>query len=547
MKKSSTSWRSFLLLYPMLALIPIGVLVGYGVWTFTDRLQEAERRERFAVDLEREAVAAQLQAVATDLCVLAQQNELSRLLLGDNTRETRLAIAAEYLALARNAKNYDQIRYLDETGQEIVRVNNNGGAPSIVASTKLQNKANRYYVAESMALQPGQIYVSPLDLNIEHGQVEIPYKPMIRLGTPVQDAAGRLRGAVLINFLAQEMIDQVQIAGTVSPGQPMMLNDQGYWLVASEPPPPSWGFMFPGQVDDRMATYYPEVWAKMRATPSGVIHAEAGIFSYVRYDPLNGISGCFECIDHQTGAVSRNGYPWILASYLPRALIDQWRRAIITEALLIGLPVLILLAIGTHALLLVAGERRRHREQLEALARFDTLTGLANRTTFEERLTEDIARAQRHPCRLAVLYLDLDGFKQINDTLGHSAGDEVLRQVAQVLKVNSRATDLAARHGGDEFAVLLTDVSDADAALGVAENIRARVARLPWDHLGVSIGVALWPDDVSANDAPAADHRQATAQLLRLADQAMYAAKTAGKNRISRAVPSYSGAVKRDA
>lgn len=526
MNKHGTPWRSFFLLYPLLAVLPVGILTGYSLWDLNDRLETVERNERFAVDLEREAATARLQAVARDLCVLTQQNELATLLLGDNT-EARLAMAAEYLALIRNAPEYDQVRYLNENGQEVVRVNQNRRAPALVDRSNLQDKHDRYYFLETAALKPGQIYVSPLDLNIEQGRIEVPYKPMIRLGTPVEDAADNPRGIILINFLAQGILDQIEAAGAVSQGQPMMLNNQGYWLVTPNPPP-GWGFLFPDRAEARMPELYPEVWARMRAHSRGTIRSDHGIFTYERYDPLRQLDGCFERADGLTGAVANSGYPWILLSHLPQATINGWRRAVITQALLIGVPVLVLLAIGTRAMLVVAAERRRHRENLEALARFDALTGLANRITLEERLREELDRGLRHQRRIAVLYLDLDGFKEINDTQGHKTGDEVLIEVAGVLKNSCRSTDLAARHGGDEFVVLLAEVADAQAAEEVAEKIRARIGLLSWDGLGVgaSIGVALWPDDCPHGDIEP-DH------LLRLADEAMYSAKTDGKNRVS--------------
>ncbi|WPL14871.1 MULTISPECIES: sensor domain-containing diguanylate cyclase [Thiorhodovibrio] len=526
MNKRYTPWRSFFLLYPLLALIPIGILTGYSVWALSNRLETAERSERFAVDIEREAVATQLQGVVKDLCVLARQNELATLLL-DDTSDARLAMAAEYLALARNSGHYDQIRYLDENGLEVVRVNYNAGAPALVDPQDLQDKSDRYYFADSMALEPGQIYVSPLDLNIEQGQIEIPYKPMIRLGTAVEDGDGNRRGVILINFLAQGMLDQVETAGSVSPGQSMMLNDKGYWLVTPNPPV-GWGFMFPDRAEARMPEFYPKVWARMSQSAKGTIRSDQGIFTYDRYDPLERLDGCFNHPNGVTGAVATSGYPWLMASHLPQALINGWRRTVITQAFLIGVPLLVLLAVGTRAILLVTAERRRHREHMEELARFDPLTSLANRNTFEEHLREEIERGKRHQRRLAVLYLDLDGFKQINDTQGHKVGDEVLIQVAEVLKTSCRATDLAARQGGDEFAVLLSEVADASAATAVAEKIRSLIESLSWQGMGVgaSIGIALCPDH-----CPDAD--TSPDYLLRLADEAMYRAKTAGKNRVT--------------
>lgn len=171
----------------------------------------------------------------------------------------------------------------------------------------------------------------------------------------------------------------------------------------------------------------------------------------------------------------------------------------------------------------MASERRRHRANLEALARFDHLTGLANRVTFEERLLQEAERAKRHDRRFALLYMDLDGFKAINDRYGHKAGDQVLIDVARVLTSNCRASDLAARQGGDEFVVLLSEVEDLAAAQKAAEKLRGHIGALSWNEMrvGASIGLALWPDDAEDPET-----------LIRLADDAMYQAKSEGKDRI---------------
>lgn len=517
----TSPWRAFLLIFPLLALVPIGALGGYVLWSIAARMEAVERSERFAVDLQREAVKTGLQSVATDLCVLAQQNELSHLLLEDR-QQARQAMAAEYLALARNADDYDQIRFLDDHGQEIVRVNHNDGRPSIVADAELQDKSNRYYFRETMALEPGQIYVSPLDLNIEHGEIEEPYKPMIRVGTPVVDGSGDKRGIVLINLMARRMLDQVEAAGGLSVGQPMMVNNEGYWLVTPNPPP-GWGFMFPEHAEDRMAHHYPAVWARINQQPSGTYAVPEGLFTFEHYYPLDGLKGCLDRRGLRAESLSDTGYRWVLMSQVPQALINGWRREMILQAVIIGAVVLVLLAIGTWAWLVVATERRRYRAQLETMARFDPLTGLANRVTFEERLLQEAQRAKRHDRRFALLFMDLDGFKAINDRHGHKAGDQVLIDVAQVLASNCRATDLAARQGGDEFVVLLAEIEALAAAEKAAEKLRARIEALSWNQMqvGASIGLALWPDDAEDPET-----------LMRLADDAMYRAKGAGKNRI---------------
>lgn len=162
------------------------------------------------------------------------------------------------------------------------------------------------------------------------------------------------------------------------------------------------------------------------------------------------------------------------------------------------------------------------------LANYDSLTSLPNRNLLFEHLRKDLRQAQRQEWLLGVLMVDLDGFKQVNDTLGHDMGDELLRQVAERLRQCVRATDTAARLGGDEFVIVLPDLEHPDAATTVARKIIARLTEpVPLGKANpvvtASIGIALYRPGSPAN-------LDRLMTLLRQADAAMYAAKRAGKN-----------------
>ncbi|MDH3230391.1 MAG: EAL domain-containing protein [Alphaproteobacteria bacterium] len=177
---------------------------------------------------------------------------------------------------------------------------------------------------------------------------------------------------------------------------------------------------------------------------------------------------------------------------------------------------------GTVHYVLIArdiAERKAQQELLEYLALHDPLTSLPNRTLLMDRLDHAIAASRRGGTRLALLILDLDRFKEINDTLGHAVGDSLLVAVGQMLGSPLRASDTVARLGGDEFAILLPSVAGLEQARDVAERIAAATSQaFPVEDLmldvGVSIGAALYPD-----------HGETAADLMRSADVAMYMAK----------------------
>jgi len=170
---------------------------------------------------------------------------------------------------------------------------------------------------------------------------------------------------------------------------------------------------------------------------------------------------------------------------------------------------------------------RRIQERLRHMATHDSLTGLPNRAYCEERLMQALSWAQRQESCFAVLYLDLDRFKAINDTLGHHAGDEVLQAVAKRLKHHLREQDMLARLGGDEFMVILEEITDSAAATATAQRLLAALAQpllisAGEVHVYTSIGVACFPDNGRDIET-----------LRRNADAACYHAKSCGPNRYS--------------
>jgi diguanylate cyclase (GGDEF)-like protein/PAS domain S-box-containing protein len=171
-------------------------------------------------------------------------------------------------------------------------------------------------------------------------------------------------------------------------------------------------------------------------------------------------------------------------------------------------------------------ERRRAEEQIEYQAYHDALTGLPNRWLFRDRLTVALAQSRRLRKPLAVMFLDLDRFKLVNDTLGHSIGDEMLKTVASRLKAALREEDSIARMGGDEFTVLINDLKNADDALVIAQKLLDVVGqpmRVEGHDLFIttSAGIALFPDDGDSAE-----------MLLKNADHAMYRAKDLGRNAV---------------
>lgn len=170
-------------------------------------------------------------------------------------------------------------------------------------------------------------------------------------------------------------------------------------------------------------------------------------------------------------------------------------------------------------------ERKASEEKIWRQANFDPLTELPNRRMFHERLRQEMLKADRSNAPMALFFIDLDHFKEVNDTLGHAQGDVLLREAAQRLSNSVRGSDTVARLGGDEFTVILSALPDANDAVRIAEDILKQFTE-PFHlgeneaHISASIGITIYPEDGTTIDT-----------LMKNADQAMYAAKEKGRNR----------------
>jgi diguanylate cyclase (GGDEF)-like protein/PAS domain S-box-containing protein len=179
-----------------------------------------------------------------------------------------------------------------------------------------------------------------------------------------------------------------------------------------------------------------------------------------------------------------------------------------------------------EGIILDVTERKELEDRLSEMATLDPLTGQFNRRETERILEEEVARAERYGRKLAVLWVDLDHFKEVNDTRGHAIGDEVLRSVSLRLAESVRTVDTLGRFGGEEFIVVLPEMS-VEEAWDIAERLRGRIADEPVRvsdgdplHMTISVGVAVYPD-----------HADSAQALCDMADRAMYRAKDRGRNR----------------
>ncbi len=334
-----------------------------------------------ALDLDRD-----IRGVSSDLMVLANQNEIRS--FWDQEDEMSVTVLAalntEYLDVSIYRGLYDQIRLLDDNGMEVVRINYNAGQPAAVTPEGLQNKKSRYYFTDSFSLNRGEVFVSPLDLNIEHGQVEEPPKPMMRFATPVFDVQDNKRGVVILNYLAAGLLDRYRTRYDPAFGsQAMLINADGYWLHGPNPSD-EWGFMYEARRNRTFGADFPDAWKTINSEEVGQFETAAGLFTFRTVYPI------LEGQKASTGPgriplpherhMEANDFYWKAVSFVPAKALygSRFERLQVVAVILF---VLLLLVFFVAWRIAGAGVLRRQAE--EALQNSETRLEALSKASFE--------------------------------------------------------------------------------------------------------------------------------------------------------------------
>lgn len=272
--------RLFILTCGAYLVISLALLAGKQAYDQGLKSKTIERHQ-YLLNLTENRVHQFVLRVALDVQQLSILPSVRHFILTPS-KANRLAVEDVFRRATDVDSRYDQVRIIDLSGQELIRINDYTDGARPVAAEHLQNKHDRYYVQEGLKLAPGQVYLSPLDLNVERGEVEQPYKPVIRAVTLLTDALGAPVAMVVLNYKAGHFLNRFR-AHFEAGDRGMLVNSDGYWL-SNHYRESEWGWQL-GMPDKVLSAWNPELWRQMQQEPKGVFDANDELISYRKIRP----------------------------------------------------------------------------------------------------------------------------------------------------------------------------------------------------------------------------------------------------------------------
>ncbi|OPX56656.1 PAS domain S-box-containing protein/diguanylate cyclase (GGDEF) domain-containing protein [Oceanospirillum multiglobuliferum] len=623
-------------LFTVLFVILVAAFTYFLENDYQSRIQQLQSDEQGRLETISALIASDFSVLQSDIATLSHLKLLNDF-INQPSQPTRMLLEQQFEDFVFYRQIYDQMRLIDLSGQEVVRINFNQGEPETVDRAVLQNKADRYYFQQTQALNMGQVYISPIDLNVEFNQIEEPYKPVMRVITPLFNHKGDRWGILVLNYRAERMLTHLS-SDSETGAQIRLVDGEGHWLY--EPAKNKSWALLAAQTD--LNQQYAAIWRQMTAetdaqisllsdgeftayhqlvigtdvSPNFLLKApikwllasttsvpkrlkggyDLGnlFYQWVFFSSLALIIGiawlwavrgfdrkrwerlsklALTCVEQSQSAViitdpngrivytnphftTLTGYDFVdikgqkpnfLRSGLtPEATYhelwrtlnnkESWQGQFVNKkrngevfwCQVLLTPITDREQHVTHYLCLEQDitQQKESEYQLQHLANHDALTGLANRNHLYNQFSAHLVNSADPEQNTSVLMIDIDHFKTFNDTYGHQAGDFVLQEVARLLSVQARQTDIVGRYGGEEFILVLPN-TPLNRAIQVAERIRQSVCQQPFIYKEQTLQVTV------SIGCSSAQHRVITEDdLIHQADMALYRAKHEGRDRV---------------
>ena len=357
--RSSTVLRPFLLRFLPFSVICTILLAVLAYQDISHRTRMYEDHELLKMRFLSMSLEAEIGNVFENLTELMHRRTTITFL--DELNPENLKMMQESLLLfSQDNPQYDQLRLLDTTGHEMLRINADKTHSWAVPKDQLQDKSDRYYFKNAITMPPDQIYTSPLDLNVEHGKLEVPHKPMLRIASLLRNSSGKILGVLVLNYLGQTLLDQL-LNNKIFPGQSLMLiNMDGYWLEGGGAA--NWAFMFPEGKDKTFSAYQPDAWRAMSKHESGQVMDTEGLFTFSRISLSPEHLPAYKQTKSYISPTNRQ--EWIVAALTPANMMTQVRWQ---EWPLYAVSLLLLYALGALGAYLRTSQMKERQESQFAI------------------------------------------------------------------------------------------------------------------------------------------------------------------------------------
>ncbi len=490
-------------------LIGLGGIAVFEVRRL-DQLNQLEAAKAGVVAAQVNLFNDVLHRLRADLLILSGQSELD----APHPDARNLAdLAREYAEFARAIGFYSSIRLVGMDGQQLIQVLNGESGEVHVA---VNHPGDRF--RDTLALERARSAPGGMLMQNDVARVAGAPHPVMRFVITSPDAERAERKMVEVTYRADTLFTRIVQYALRSDSSTLLLTHDGYWRAEDNGERQAWYYYDLASGAAPLALAYPEAWAKIGATESGTVRIANGFFVFRTVHPA--IKGFWGFEKNIPSGPTPDAPEWRVISFISPEATAALEGRILESLVPSALAALLAWGLISWSAAVYWSNHHHRQARLMHQATTDPLTGALNRAAFDERLHTALTRFAEVGESCALIFVDLDDFKAINDTFGHDAGDACLRETVARIRATIRDDDTIGRIGGDEFAVVLAPIKGREAAQAVQDKIAAKLAAAPAPYgdgvepIRASLGLAVCPADGTTAE-----------MLLRIADKAMYGAK----------------------
>lgn len=456
-KEKKSFRRYFYLTFTVAFIIAFILLFTISVNNRDKAFEKLKKNETGIVNIESDKITRELIGVLSDLKYLHNAFKYELLDLSEDSN-----VDYNWKEFSIQKGVYDQIRFIDINGNERIRINKDDDGCYIVSDENLQNKSDRYYFKKTIALKEGDFYISPLDLNIENSEIEIPYKPVLRLGTPLYDDYGNIKGVIIINYLVSDLLSLLKTVSIGSEGSISLLDDNGYYLL-NEDKEKEWGFMFEDSQNINFVNEYPSEWHDISGGRNQIISENGLFFSNkleLKYIFFGDFNSHVEIEDDNLFVISH-----IVKNDETSYFFIDSKIALLWYIIKSKTIAFIFIIVFSTLVSIIIIFNNKYYSKIKYFSQYDSLTNAYNRGYGLSQLEKVISNDNKKNYPLSICYIDINGLKEVNDSLGHKEGSILIKNVVKKVILKIDIDDFIVRLGGDEFLIILKGKNEKQAEL----------------------------------------------------------------------------------